>query len=353
MFQLFNLAISDAPEYNEERLVGRPVNAVIATSMQTDSGKEIFNNKDINLHLKNMFNVWVTILKTEKSQHVLNKDKGWLSEGSRERLTIPQYDDPTPDNPQKPLLSFTEAYACNIDDPYFGFKSWDDFFVRKHKNDKIRPLPADPKVDNSLITCACESHLYRIANEVKLKDDFWAKDKAYSLKDMFNGDLESANKFVGGSVFQTYLSPRDYHHWHSPVKGTVEKIVHVWGTYYSVYPDIVNDPAPNEQSVGLLPQVATRVLIYIKPDNENIGKLVCFIGIGMFEVSTCQVVVKENDKVNNGDELGMFHFGGSSHALVFTKEAKIDFRPEWGNKYIDPEKKKLVMVNSKIATVRK
>lgn len=350
MFDMFNLAISDAPEYNDERLVGRPVNAVIATCMQTPSGRAIFNDKEINAHFKKMFDVWVVCLTTKQSQHVLNKDNGWLSTNSLKRLTISRHDDPNPDDPKLPL-SFTEAYACNPDDKYYGFESWDKFFVREFKNNNIRPLPG-PNSDDSLITCACESHVYRTAGNVKLNDEFWIKDKAYSLQEMFNDDVHSAKEFVDGTVFQTYLSPRDYHRWHSPVKGTIEKIVKVKGTYYSVYSSKDVDPAPNEQSVGLLPHVATRVLIYIKPDNVKIGKLVCFIGIGMFEVSTCDVVVKVGSKVNNGDQLGMFHFGGSSHCLIFQKDAMIEFLPKWAPGYIDTNKTKLVMVNSRIATVK-
>ena len=350
MFQLFNLAIHFAPEYNGERLVGRPVNAVIATCMQTPAGRAIFNDKEVNKHIKKMFDVWVVCLTSKMSQPVLNKKNGWLCLDSLKSLKIPRHNDKDPDNPTDPL-EFTAAYACDINDEYYGFKSWDDFFVRELKDKTVRPLPG-PKTDNSLITCACESHLYRIAGGVKLDDKFWIKDQAYSLRQMLNDDVEYANKFLGGTVFQTYLSPRDYHRWHSPVKGTVEKIVQVQGTYYSVYSTIKDDPAPNELSVGLLPHVATRVLIYIKPDNDKIGKLLCFIGVGMFEVSTCQVVVREGDKLNNGDELGMFHFGGSSHCLIFQKDAKIDFKDGLGYKVLDPAKRKRVMVNSTIATVK-
>ena len=71
----------------------------------------------------------------------------------------------------------------------------------------------------------------------------------------------------------------------------------------------------------------------------------------MFEVSTCQVVVQEGDVLNNGDELGMFHFGGSSHCLIFQKDAKIKFN--WPVPFLVPEmdKRPRVMVNRSIASV--
>ncbi|KAJ7828498.1 phosphatidylserine decarboxylase [Mycena olivaceomarginata] len=71
-----------------------------------------------------------------------------------------------------------------------------------------------------------------------------------------------------------------------------------------------------------LTQAATRALIYI--NNPKVG-LVCFIGVGMVEVSTCALAVRTGQQVNRGDELGMFHFGGSSHLLLFGPQAKLTF----------------------------
>ena len=45
----------------------------------------------------------------------------------------------------------------------------------------------------------------------------------------------------------------------------------------------------------------------------------------MAEVSTCTLSVVDNQPVNTGDELGMFHFGGSSHALVFGPQVQVTF----------------------------
>jgi phosphatidylserine decarboxylase len=70
--------------------------------------------------------------------------------------------------------------------------------------------------------------------------------------------------------------------------------------------------------------VAARALIYIESDNPDIG-LVCFIAVGMVEVSTCEVTVKRGQKVSAGSELGMFHFGGSSFVLAFGPQAYVSF----------------------------
>jgi phosphatidylserine decarboxylase len=106
---------------------------------------------------------------------------------------------------------------------------------------------------------------------------------------------------------------------------------------YAVIPDSgaeIGDPdlVPGDprgaliRSQPFLTLSATRAVIFIEADNPLIG-LVCFIGLGMCEVSTCELSkkVKNKERVKVGDELGMFHFGGSSHILMFNNKAAITF----------------------------
>ena len=51
--------------------------------------------------------------------------------------------------------------------------------------------------------------------------------------------------------------------------------------------------------------------MFIEADNPDIG-LMCMIAIGMAEVSTCDMTVKEGQHVKKGDQMGMFHFGVSN-----------------------------------------
>lgn len=48
----------------------------------------------------------------------------------------------------------------------------------------------------------------------------------------------------------------------------------------------------------------------------------CFVGIGLVEVST-RLEVREGDRIKKGDEIGSLHFGGSTHLLVFHPETKL------------------------------
>jgi len=158
---------------------------------------------------------------------------------------------------------------------------------------------------------------------------FWIKGEPYSLYHMLNHD-DLSSQFVGGTVFQAYLSAFNYHRWHSPVSGTITKVVQVPGTYCAVSPAIGfgngSDPSPDATvaSQAFMANLATRILIFIQANNADIG-LMCFIGVGMVEVSSCEATVIEGQRVRKGDQLGMFHFGGSTHCLVFRPETKIVF----------------------------
>ena len=58
-------------------------------------------------------------------------------------------------------------------------------------------------------------------------------------------------------------------------------------------------PAPNE-SQGYITEVATRAIILIEADDPRIG-LMCFMAVGMAEVSTCDITVYVGQHVNKGD----------------------------------------------------
>jgi len=51
----------------------------------------------------------------------------------------------------------------------------------------------------------------------------------------------------------------------------------------------------------------------------------CFVAVGMAEVSTCAVTVNVGQHVDKGDQIGMFHFGGSTHCLIFRPGVRLEF----------------------------
>ena len=68
---------------------------------------------------------------------------------------------------------------------------------------------------------------------------------------------------------------------------------------------------------------ATRQVIIIKSDNENIGRVI-LIAISMAEVSSCVSTVNPGERVEKGQEIGHFKLG-SSMCLLFEKNCKLDF----------------------------
>ena len=62
----------------------------------------------------------------------------------------------------------------------------------------------------------------------------------------------------------------------------------------------------------------------LRAENLDIG-LVGLVFVGIAECSSCEVGVKVGQRVEKGEELGMFHFGGSTHCLIFRPETKVTF----------------------------
>lgn len=324
--------------------IGVPIYLIFDLLSNTSAAYDLFRLPKFNRALKDLLDSWGVYLKDPKqdSNDVLNSgDEGWFSQPAIKQL-------------ESMLHPFTFDQTYYTPDPQAvnrGYTCWDDFFTRKFQGIRRHVQFPDNK---TMIHSACESTVYRIAHNIKTHDQFCLKAQKYSLYDMLNRDDEMAKYFMGGTVYQAFLSPRDYHRWHSPIDGIIEKIERIPGTYYAVLPDEgapIDDPdlPPGSpygaliRSQGFLTVSATRALIYIKADNPNIGR-VCFIGVGMAEVSTCDVTVTVDQHVDMGDEMGMFHFGGSSHSLIFGPKCNIAFASE---ARVD----KHVWVNSVIAQV--
>ncbi|KAG5635158.1 hypothetical protein H0H81_012199 [Sphagnurus paluster] len=324
MLRLFNRFIKQAPKFDNSILVFLPFTAVLQWPMVMTNGLNILTNPQVNDHFRRIFKVWSEFLESPDSRYVLTEDDGgWLGPVAMQHMP-----------------NFKETFICNPDEPHWGFQSWDGFFTR-HMHDGARPVtsPDDP----AIITSACESKVLRIAYNVQERDRFWIKSQPYSLTHMLNNHPE-AKSFAGGTVYQAFLSPFYYHRWSSPVDGVIEKVEVVQGTYFSTGP--FKEPLPVDIWEGqhpFLSQVATRALIFIRAHDPRIG-LMCFIGVGIVEVSSCEIMVAKGQEVKKGQEIGTFHFGGSTHCLVFGPETKLDFVVQVGE---------LIPVHQAIAHVRK
>jgi phosphatidylserine decarboxylase len=328
MLQLLNTIMTHAPEFDRSGLVGCPINTIFDWSMGTPAGMAAFLNERVNRELKKVLNTWATFLKSEDSAHVLSDHphQGWLGADAL-----------------KAMPGFEREFVCDTHLPHWGFRSWDDFFTREFRPG-ARPV-AHPG-DDAVIVNACESAPYRIARNVNYRDRFWIKSQPYSLVHMLAND-PLARLFAGGTVYQAYLSPLSYHRWHSPVTGTIVKAYVKDGTYYAEAASHGFDPEGPNDSQAYITEVATRAVLFIEADSAAVG-LMCLLAVGMAEVSTCDITAYEGQHVEKGDQIGMFHFGGSTHCLIFRPGIALAFdhhgeKPGLGARNIP--------LNARIATV--
>lgn len=310
-------------------LIGFPINALLDWPMATSFGNEFFANSLVNQQFKKILEYWSEFLVSKDSRYVLVEDDlnatplvyGWLSNRAKEAMievacnAVGQ---------TKHGVTFEDIFICEPSEEYEGFQSWDDFFTRRFKAG-VRPIAQG----DDIIVNACESAPLQVSYKVPENAEFWLKEQAYSLENMMNFD-PLAKLFIGGTIYQAFLSALSYHRWNAPVSGTIKKTFIVNGTYFleNQYQGFTNsdgaDPSAPNDSQQFLSAVATRAVIFIEADNPKIG-LMCFIAIGMAEVSSCEITVNEGEHIEKGNELGMFHFGGSTHCLVFRPEVELEF----------------------------
>jgi len=329
MLRLINEVLTMAPEFSEDSTVMTPLGAILDWTMGTQAGFGAYRDPRMNAILCKVLNAWGEFLSSPDSRYVLNDTPaGWKSDAAQQAVGM-------------------EQFEYDPDDEYWGFASWNDFFTR-HFKDGERTVAA-PKDDNVIVS-ACESKPYKISTDVQLESPFWIKGQPYSLRDMLAGD-ESAEGFVGGTVYQAFLSATNYHRWHAPVAGKIVRAFVQPGTYYSEADSEGEDAIEPSNSQGYMAHVATRAIIIIDADNPTIGE-VAVVLVGMSDVSSCIIdeKVKAGFHVDKGDELGFFQFGGSTECLTFRAGVidrfAVDAIPQPDN----PEAP-LVLVRSELATV--
>lgn len=287
-----------APLYNPDpnKRNAFPMSTIFAYMMMTTAGEAAFRYDPINDAIRNILQEWCSFLDSDKSLYVLNEGEfGWLSPSA---------------------FQFNKLWEFVIPDrsaPHWGWKSYNDYFHRQIKASE-RPIsqPDNPKV----IVSANDGTVYAVASNVKALDKFWIKGQPYSLVNVLNNNGKYIEKFVGGYVFQTFLSGANYHRWRAPIDGTVAHTELVDALMFSDAESAGFDPDAGILSLGYEASVNTRGLVYIQSPDPVIG-MVCVIPIGITEISSISIQVQAGTQVKKGEELGYFSYGGSTLALVF------------------------------------
>lgn len=308
MLATLDLIVETAPLYNPDKDKQNffPVSSLFAYMMMTPAGYAAFRYPAINDAVVRILDEWCRFLDRPASTYVLNTGKyGWLSKPAYEQYELQEF-----------VIPDKSA-------PHWGWTSYNAFFHRQIKSE-ARPIadPDDPKV----IVSANDGTVYNIARDVKRLDKFWLKGQPYSLLNVLNGS-HYVDRFVGGDVFQSFLSGANYHRWHSPIDGTVRHTEIVNQLTFTEAESAGPDPGAGVLSLGYETATNVRGLVYVESDDPVIG-MVCVIPIGITEISSVMIEVKPGQRVKKGDELGYFSYGGSTLAIVFQPGAIRKYIPK-------------------------
>ncbi len=224
----------------------------------------------------------------------------------------------------KKIPSFVDFFEINMtdfeqDNPHL-YRTFNDFFIRELSAGK-RPIAGF--LDDTVVICPADSRVtvyktlteahrlfikgkkFSFSNLVGKNADESDKDKVNYIKTIFSNSCPMAN-------FR--LAPMDYHHFHSPVSGVITHMYHIPGEYFTV------EPKALKSEVDVLGE-NTRSIVCIKTEKHG---NVLFIPIGAEAVGTVKMLKKENDRIEKGDELGFFEYGGSDVVILFENNVKWD-----------------------------
>lgn len=111
-----------------------------------------------------------------------------------------------------------------------AYQHFNAFFTRK-----LRPDARQADTDPAALISPADG---RISQSGAIVDGriFQAKGQEYTAGELLGGDEAAATPYRNGSFVTVYLSPRDYHRVHMPLKGTLLETVHVPGRIFSVAP---------------------------------------------------------------------------------------------------------------------
>lgn len=200
---------------------------------------------------------------------------------------------------------------CQISNPK-EFATFNEFFFRKLKQG-ARPVEA-PKEDRIAVSpadCRCTTFV-----TVDSATELWIKGRNFTLAKLFNGNFNNLEKTdlynpknccVG--IFR--LAPQDYHRFHSPVTGTVGAMKFIEGEYYTVNPMAIRSD---------LDVYGENVRVIVPFHTDHFGTVI-MVAVGAMMVGSTVITVKEGQRVERGDDVGYFKFGGSTVLLLFERKS--------------------------------
>jgi len=162
-----------------------------------------------------------------------------------------------------------------------------------------------------------------------------AKGRNYSVQALLAGTEEEASRYASGCFATTYLSPRDYHRVHMPIRGLLVKTRYVPGDLFSV------NAATVDRVDGLLARNERLVCFF---ETERGGVAVVMVGAmivagiatvwggreapGAGEIREQVWTANEAPLLEGGQEMGRFFLG--STVVLVTEAADLRWTNEVG-----------------------
>jgi len=162
-----------------------------------------------------------------------------------------------------------------------------------------------------------------------------AKGRDYSVQALLAGTEEEASRYASGCFATTYLSPRDYHRVHMPIRGLLVKTRYVPGDLFSV------NAATVDRVDGLLARNERLVCFF---ETERGGVAVVMVGAmivagiatvwggreapGAGEIREQVWTANEAPLLEGGQEMGRFFLG--STVVLVTEAADLRWTNEVG-----------------------
>ena len=220
-----------------------------------------------------------------------------------------------------------------IRDPLSSFPSLQDFFVRRLKED-ARPI--DPSQGALVSPCdGAWGQCGRIENGQLLQ----VKGRPYSLAELLGGSSggAEAQAFEGGTFATLYLSPKDYHRFHTTSRVKLRRLVYLPGDLWPV----------NRAGVELVDSLFAqneRICAFFDIDEPGFDGQICLVAVGATMVGKIRLSFDDLESnlfgarreersydepisFERGEEWGRFHFG-STLVLVATPGAlELDIEP--------------------------
>ena len=153
------------------------------------------------------------------------------------------------------------------------------------------------------------------------------------IENLLGPDSAYKDAFNGGTFTHTFLDVNDYHRYHFPVSGTIVEVAKIpavdavggittWDADEQKY--VLLDSSPGWQSIE------TRDRVIIETDDYG---LVGVMPIGMSQVCSCnwEPSVQVGARVEKGDAMGFFLFGGSDICLMFQEGVNVEYLPARGD----------------------